>query len=254
MRVVLLGSGDYPGFRLSTLQLGWPCTLRQKLCLGYVFKPPQKLLFFAIRGRRWLRLKKNNQGISQGTESMSKSKSLSIVGLLFAASILAGCSSGPDIITNSAPDFSLINYKTFSFFQPLSTDRGNVQSLQSKQLIESATRELEMSGLRRNDQNPDLLVNFVLSTRETLQSRPSSGASVHHGRGRYGTWGGYSMSMSTTEVVQRTEGTLGVDIVDVARNQLVWEGAATTRVTDSMRENRDEVLDSAIADIFAKFP
>jgi hypothetical protein len=111
-----------------------------------------------------------------------------------------------------------------------------------------------MAGLRRADGNPDLLVNFVLSTRETLQTRPSSSVGVHHGRGRYGTWGGYSMSMSTTEVVQRTEGTLGVDLVDVSRNQLVWEGAATARVTDSMRQNRDQVLDSAIADIFAKFP
>ena len=104
------------------------------------------------------------------------------------------------------------------------------------------------------DGDPDLLINFVLSSRETLQTRPSSSVGVHHGRGRYGTWGGYSMHASTTEVVQRTEGTLGVDLVDVSRNQLVWEGAATARVTDSMRQNRDQVLDSAIADIFAKFP
>jgi hypothetical protein len=164
------------------------------------------------------------------------------------------CSSGPRIITNSSPDFSVANYRTFGFFQPLGTDRGNVQSLESRQLIVSTTRELEMAGLRRADNNPDLLVNFVLSSRETLQTRPSSSVGVHHGRGRYGTWGGYSMSMSTTEVVQRTEGTLGVDLVDVSRNQLVWEGAATARVTDSMRQNREQVLDSAIADIFAKFP
>jgi hypothetical protein len=193
-------------------------------------------------------LTKNDQQLFEGTERMSGSRITSIVGasLLLAAVTLAGCSSGPTIITNSSPDFSLLNYKTFGFFQPLSTDRGSVQSLESKQLIQSATRELEMSGLRRVDSNPDLLVNFVLSSRETLQTRPSSGASVHHGRGRYGTWGGYSMHASTTEVVQRTEGTLGVDIVDVTRNQLVWEGAATARV--------NEVLDSAIADIFAKFP
>ena len=44
------------------------------------------------------------------------------------------------------------------------------------------------------------------------------------------------------------------DLVDRARNQLVWEGAATARVTDQMRQNRDQVLDSAIADIFAQFP
>ncbi len=60
--------------------------------------------------------------------------------------------------------------------------------------------------------------------------------------------------MSTTEVVQRTEGTLAVDIVDRARNQLVWEGAATKRVTDSTRRNQDQVLDDAIAEIFAQFP
>jgi hypothetical protein len=177
-----------------------------------------------------------------------------LVGVLLLSSIPAACSSGPSIITNSAPDFSLVNYQTFGFFQPLGTDRGNVQSLESKQLIASTTRELEMAGLRRADRNPELLVNFVLSSRETIQTRPSSSVGVHHGRGRYGTWGGYSMHASTTEVVQRTEGTLGVDIVDVSRNQLVWEGAATARVTDSMRQNRDQVLDSAIADIFAKFP
>jgi hypothetical protein len=181
-------------------------------------------------------------------------RTAAIVSLLILTGMSAACSSGPRIITNSAPDFSVANYRTFGFFQPLGTDRGSVQSLESKQLITSATRELEMAGLRRVDSNPDLLVNFVIATRETLQTRPSSSVGVHHSRGRYGTWGGYSMSMSTTEVVQRTEGTLGVDLVDRARNQLVWEGAATARVTDSMRQNRDQALDSAIADIFAQFP
>ena len=174
--------------------------------------------------------------------------------LLFAGALVACGSSGPSILTNSAPDFSLVNYKTFGFFSPLGTDNGNVQSLTSAQLIESTTRELEMAGLRQVDANPDLLVNFVISTRETLQSRPSSGASYHHGRGRYGTWNGYSMGMSTTEVVQRTEGTLGVDIVDAKRQQLVWEGAATSRITDSMRQNRNQVLDGAVTDIFKQFP
>lgn len=89
---------------------------------------------------------------------------------------------------------------------------------------------------------------------ETLQTRPSTSASMHHSRGRYRTWSGWSMSGSTTEVVQRTEGTLGIDIVDRARNQLVWESAASQRVTESTRQNQAEVLDVAVAEIFAKFP
>lgn len=177
-----------------------------------------------------------------------------LVFALLLAALLSACASGPTIITNSAPDFSLAGYQTFGFLQPLSTDRGNVQTLTSATLIEAATFELQNAGLRRDDSNPDLVINFVISTRETLQSRPSSGASMHHGRGRYGTWGGYSMSMSTTEVVQRTEGTLGIDVIDAARLQLVWEGAATQRVTDSMQQNRDQLLRDVTAEILAKFP
>ena len=44
---------------------------------------------------------------------------------------VAACSSGPRIVTNSAPGFSLAGYQTFSFLQPLSTDNGNVRSLLS---------------------------------------------------------------------------------------------------------------------------
>ena len=138
--------------------------------------------------------------------------------------------------------------------QPLSSDGGNVRSLISTHLIEAVTRELEMSGLKFSLNNPDLLVDFWVSTRETIQTRPSSSVGVHHGRGRYGTWGGYSMSMSTTQIVQRTEVTIDVDIIDASRNQLVWEGAAAGRVTDSTRKNLQETVNRAISDIFAQFP
>lgn len=175
--------------------------------------------------------------------------------LISAFLAVAGCApSGPNIRTNSAPDFDVTQYRTFGFLNPLSTDRGNVRTILSQNLIDAATMELEKSGFRRDDQNPDLLVNFVVSTRETLQSRPSSSVSMHHGRGRYNTWGGYSMSMSTTQVVQRTEGTLGVDLIDPRINQLVWEGSATGRVTDSTRDNLEQTVRDALADIFAKFP
>ena len=174
--------------------------------------------------------------------------------LALVAVSLAGCSSGPRIITNSDPTVDWTQYRTFGFFQTLGTDRNTVRTIMSTQLIESTTREMEAAGFTLSESNPDLLINFVVTTRETLQTRPTSGASFHHGRGRYGTWSGWSASMSTTEVVQRTEGTLGVDIVDRARNQLVWEGAATKRVSDSTRRNQDRVLDEAIADIFVQFP
>ena len=176
---------------------------------------------------------------------------LCVLGL---AVLLAGCASGPRVITNSAPDFSPSNHRTFGFLEPLSSDRGGARTLISTHLVNATTSELESAGLQRVDRNPDLLVNFVVSTRETISSRPSSSASMHHSRGRYGTWSGYSFGMSTTEIVQRTEGTIAVDIIDRERNQLVWEGAASGRVTDRVRENLQETVDVAVTDIFAQFP
>ena len=183
-----------------------------------------------------------------------RSSFLILVVLIAMAACASSSSSGPRIITNSAPGFSLVNYKTFAYLQPLSTDRGNVRSLTSAHLIEATTRELEMSGLRFSESDPDLLINFVVSSRDTIQTRPSSTVGMHHGRGRYGTWGGYSLSMSATEVVQGTEGSVDVDVIDASRNQLVWEGAAVGRITDSTRENLRGTLDQAVSDIFARFP
>ena len=176
------------------------------------------------------------------------------VSIFAGIAILAGCASGPTIVANRAPDFNVADYQTFSFIQPLGSDRGSVRTLMSQHLIDATTREMEMQGLRHVDTNGDLLVNFVVSTRETISSRPSTGASMHHSRGRYSTWSGYSMSMSTTEIVQRTEGTIDVDVIDRERNQLVWEGAARGRVTDSTRQNLEETVHDAITDIFAQFP
>ena len=179
---------------------------------------------------------------------------LKIIGLILGFSLLAACATGPTIVVNSDPSADWTAYRTFGFFPQLSTDRGQVRSIISNQLIESTRREMEAAGFTFTETNPDLLIDFVISTQTTLQTRPSSSASFHHSRGRYSTWSGWSYSMSTTEVVQRLDGTLAVDIVDRARNQLVWEGAASKRITSRTLDNQSEVLDSAIADIFLKFP
>ena len=174
--------------------------------------------------------------------------------LVLAVVFFSGCASGPSIVTNQAPDFALSEFRTFGFLNPLSTDNGNVRSLNSTVLVASTTRELEAMGLTLSDNNPDLLVNFILTTRDVISSRPTSGVSVSHRRGRYGTWGGYGVAVGTTtsEVAQRTEGTVGIDLIDREQNMLVWEGSARGRVTNRVRDNIQSVLDSAVSDIFAE--
>jgi len=83
---------------------------------------------------------------------------LPTAGIIASFLVLAGCASGPKIITNSAPDFNLDDYRTYSYLQPLSSDRGEVRSLISTYLINATDRELQSSGLRRVEDDGDLLI------------------------------------------------------------------------------------------------
>ena len=189
-----------------------------------------------------------------GPAQSGNASAIRAISLLAFVALLSGCASGPQVVTNAAPDFDLAGYRTFSFLRPLSTDDGNVRTILSNELIAPTRRELERIGLQYVESGGDLLINFVVSTRETLQTRstPSTGAAVR--RGRYGTWGGYNMAVSTTEVIQRTEGTLGIDVIDAERRELVWEGAVSGWVTDKIRQNRAAAMDGGVREIFARFP
>lgn len=179
---------------------------------------------------------------------------LKTISLILGVSLIAACATSPRIVVNSDPSAEWATYRTFGFFPQLGTDRGQVRSIISNQLIESTRREMEAAGFIFTENNPDLLIDFVISTQETLETRPGTSVGFHHSRGRYNTWNGWNYSMSTSEIVQRTDGTLAVDIVDRTRNQLVWSGAASQRVTRKTQNNLNEVLDSAVIDIFLQFP
>jgi hypothetical protein len=174
----------------------------------------------------------------------------SLLGLL----VVAGCASGPTIRSNVDESADFTSFRTFGFFEPLATDREGYQSLISQQLVASADRELVARGLQRTDTNPDLLVNFSADLDQRLrvtQSPATPRRNFHHHRqGFYSTWPMYQR----TEIRQYTKGTLGIDVVDAARQQLVWEGFALGRVTQRTTDNIGPVLDSAVVDIFANFP
>ena len=167
--------------------------------------------------------------------------------------LLAACASKPTIIANQDPTADFNNYKTFGFVDPLSTDKAGMRGVLSGFLINATEDELKARGLKRAYPDPDLLIDFVVSAQQKIRSNNTS-ASVHAGRGGYGTWGGYGMAVSTPTVTQSTEGTVAIDIIDVKRNQLVWEGAAIGRVTEDTRENLQYVVPAVVNEIFAKYP
>lgn len=170
--------------------------------------------------------------------------------LLLAVAVLGGCASGPEVRINQDPRADFSGFTSFGFMQDLGTDSRGSRSMLSARLVAATTRELEGRGLQFVSNNPDLLINFFsgLQTGIHTVNQPITMMPVRN----YGSWAGYSPSFRSGD--QITEGTLGVHVVELRTNMLVWEGIARDRVTEAMQNNADETINGLITTIFADFP
>jgi len=169
----------------------------------------------------------------------------------FLVLLLTGCASGPTIVANTNPGTDFSAFKTYNFFEPLGTDRtGGVRTPLSSRLVSSMNRALISRGLSLDDE-PDLLVDFVVSAEDRIDVRTSPSNTVHRshwGRG-FSTWPTYN-----TTVRQYTEGTLLIDLIDPATNTLVGEGAAQSRITntDFTQQQLDEIVNKVLDEMMPR--
>ena len=173
---------------------------------------------------------------------------------LFA--LLAGCATGPRISTEADPEADFARYRSFAFYSPLAIEKEGYASAASERLKASARAQMESRGYVFTTEKPDLWVNINAFTerRTEVNTMPTVDYAYYYS---YRARGYYVMPYwrDRTDVYRYTEGTINIDLVDVARNRLVWEGIAVGRVSSSKDPaQRDARVDGAIADIFAQFP
>jgi hypothetical protein len=183
----------------------------------------------------------------------SKPIFLAIVGLG-----LVGCASGPTIYTNQNPQTDFTSYRTYGYVEQMGTNAlGGPTSLLTQYLTAAVDREMAGRGYQLGSVDPDLQINFYLETQEKIQSRTVPTGPTYRGGyygyrgGYYGTWGGYSQ---TTEITQYTEGTLGIDVVDNKRDELVWEGVAVGRIREEAMRNLEVSVNAIVPQIMAEYP
>jgi hypothetical protein len=147
----------------------------------------------------------------------------------------------------------MASYGTYSFFEPFGTDRSGAATPLGNTVKQALRREMDVRGLRYVESGGDLMVNAGVksSDKTDVSTMPTMDPYFGYRGGRYNPWVGYSQE---TIVRQYTEGTLTIDLVDRARKQLVWSGAAFGRVTDKVRNNPQSAVDTAVREIFARYP
>lgn len=170
--------------------------------------------------------------------------------LVTLAAVLAGCAAAPRVEVVRAPGTAFGEYQTFSFHQPLGTDRNGTRTILSQRLVAASRMELENLGYRYVEHGGDLEVNFFVETREILEGR-DSGVSFGYGvfHRHYGVWSGYDPVFREYVV-----GTLHVDVVDAGADQLVWEAVARSRRSEGDFDFDPEQAEVAAARVFADFP
>lgn len=161
---------------------------------------------------------------------------------------VSACSTGPTIRSHTDPSANLANFKTFNFYSQ-SSGQANYASFVSRHIQQAVTDEMTARGYTLSDK-PDLLVNFHLQTADKLQVQSSPAAG-----GYYGWRGGYGWGVPyQTDVSSYTEGTLNIDVVDHARNQLLWEGVAIGRIREKAKDDPSPRVKAVVAQIFAEYP
>jgi hypothetical protein len=152
------------------------------------------------------------------------------------------------------PSVNLRAYKTFAFFEPAvrggplpslpfadPAARGDARytTLQTRHLQRATREQMERQGYVYDDVHPDLRVNAVLHVDEKFELRSTPGY--------VGLGGGVESALYR-------QGTLSVDLVDVRRNALVWQGVAEGRVDTQAGKDPGPAIEAAVAEIFAGFP
>ena len=173
------------------------------------------------------------------------------VALGLVALALVACQTRPEIHTQGAPDVNFAGYHTYGFVAKPSTDRAGYTTLTTRSIEASVNREMLARGYTLAD-NPDLLINFSVATKDKIEGDSGPDFALGYGRGRWGYgWGvgGYYNDIRTV-----TEGSLTLDVVEHARNELVWSGTAVGRIGKKELDNPNPTIDTAVSEIFKRYP
>jgi hypothetical protein len=141
-------------------------------------------------------------------------------------------------------------YKTYQFAQEVASLP--IDDLNKNRLISAIETELAAKGFTKADK-PDVVINVKIKAKEK-QTATANTTGGYGGYGyRYGWGGGYSTT--TINYDSYTEGTVFIDMIDAAKNQLVWQGRAVrTFEPDLSAEKREANIKNGTHEVFLQYP
>jgi Domain of unknown function (DUF4136) len=165
--------------------------------------------------------------------------------------LLTACATAPQIHSQVSPDADFSSYRTFGFMPRPSTDPAGYKTLTTKSIERGVRREMQARGYAYAD-DAELIINFSITSKDKIEGQVDPAFAVGYGRGRFG-WG-WGIGGAYDDIRTVTEGSLTIDVVDRARNELIWSGTAVGPITRKALDNPDPAIDRAVTDIFKRYP
>jgi hypothetical protein len=170
--------------------------------------------------------------------------------------VVSGCGT-VDVRSTANSQVDFTQYRTFGFSsssQP--SDSGFFTPANRGRVQNAVRRQLEQRSYRLAD-SPDFLVTtFLITERKTYdKSNPQNetGSILEDVQKHYGLMN--DESLGGRPIVQYTEGSLVVQVIDPRQHKLLWEGIASgvvnPRQTDKDVQAR---IEEAVSGMFAHFP
>jgi hypothetical protein len=174
-----------------------------------------------------------------------KNNVLKILAPLIIMLTLSSCS-GIKVTTDYDRKVDFKKYKTFDFSKDVVNVR--LSDLNIRRLKDDITAQMADKGYK-NSTKPDLLVNVHIT------GSPKYSANAYS-NGWGGPWGyhyGWGSSNTYVDVDRYTEGTMFIDLIDVKKKEVVWEGIAQGLV-NPRTEMKESQLKDVVKRIFKGFP
>jgi hypothetical protein len=180
---------------------------------------------------------------------------LRFITAVLAALLLAACATGPRVTTDADPAADFSRYRSFAFYEPLALETRGYTTLLSARLKDEARRQMESRGYVYDEAAPDLRVNInaFVEEKTDVVTVPTTGYATYYSY-RARAFVTVPVWHERSQLMQYTEGTINVDLVDARAKQLVWEGVAVGSAAGRTPAERRERAVRSIVTIFDAFP
>ncbi len=144
-------------------------------------------------------------------------------------------------------DFSA--FKTYKYTEEAKSL--DINDLQEKRFFDALDAQLATKGLTKSD-NPDLLIDINFKVQQKESATATTTGDFYGGAYRY-RWGP-TFSTTTINYSEYLEGTIFIDLISTATNQLVWQGRGVGTIKDGTPAQKDKRTEKAVGKIFKKYP